>query len=236
MSLPPLTVAILAGGAATRLGGRDKGLEPLGGQPLIAWVIDAVAAMNTDTTSVAPTFESSPSRRGRGGDGFPRLATSNTIGAASTAPNLLIVANRHLGDYSRYALTIGDIVAGFHGPLAGVATALAACTTPWLLTVPVDCPDPPRDLARRLAEATLEYDAAAFVAHDGERRQPLFALYARDLAASAAVAVDAGQGVWQWQTSIGARELDFSDRRRQFRNLNTPEEFAAYAAEHRLES
>lgn len=195
MSTPLFTVAILAGGAASRLDGRDKGLQPLQGRPLVAWVVDALRE--------------------------------------AAAPALLIVANRHHGDYARYAPTIADLVPGFRGPLAGVAAALAACQTPLLLTVPVDCPDPPRELARRFTEAMRAGPANAIVAHDGERRQPLFALYRRELATSAADAAQAGQGVWAWQASIGARELDFSDRQRQFRNLNTFEDFAAYAAEHR---
>src|SRR3954462_9057655 len=46
---PALTVAILAGGAASRLGGRDKGLQMLGAKPLIAWVIDyCVTHVNAD--------------------------------------------------------------------------------------------------------------------------------------------------------------------------------------------
>ncbi len=71
--------------------------------------------------------------------------------------------------------------------------------------------------------------ADATVAHDGERRQPLFALYVRKLAESAARAAAMGQGAWEWQDAIGAVEVDFSDRRQQFHNLNTPEDFAAYA-------
>ena len=216
-----LTVAILAGGAATRLGCRDKGLEPLGGRPLVAWVVDAIHAMDA-------AREPSPSRGG--GDGVRN-------GAPETAPGslgLLIIANRHQDQYAHYAATLADLTTGFRGPLAGVAAALAACTTPWLLTVPVDCPTPPPDLAARLLDAALAHDGDAFVAHDGERRQPLFALYRRELAAAAAAGAEAGQGVWQWQDAIAARELDFSDRRAQFRNLNTPEDFAAYAAEHRL--
>ncbi|KAF0284197.1 molybdenum cofactor guanylyltransferase MobA [Spiribacter roseus] len=39
----PVTAVILAGGRATRMGGRDKGLIPLAGRPMIAWVIEAVA-------------------------------------------------------------------------------------------------------------------------------------------------------------------------------------------------
>lgn len=39
---PQLTAAILAGGRGERLGGVDKGLVPLLGRPLAAWVLDAV--------------------------------------------------------------------------------------------------------------------------------------------------------------------------------------------------
>lgn len=39
----PVTGAILAGGRADRMGGRDKGLIPLNGRPLIEYVIEALA-------------------------------------------------------------------------------------------------------------------------------------------------------------------------------------------------
>jgi len=189
MTTPALTVAILAGGAASRLGGRDKGLELLAGKPMIEWVVRA----------------------------GPREAER------------VVVANRNLDDYARYGRVTTDAEAGFQGPLAGVASALAAATTTRVMTLPVDCPDPPADLARRLAAALDASGAGAAVAHDGERRQPLFALYRAELAEAAAVGAKAGQGVWEWQESIGAVEVDFADERRQFHNLNTPEEFAAYA-------
>jgi molybdopterin-guanine dinucleotide biosynthesis protein A len=193
MSLPVLTAAILAGGAGSRLGGRDKGLEPLHGKPLIEHV----------------------------------------IGALRDVDALLIVANRNHDAYARHALTIADATGDRHGPLAGIAVACAACETPWLLTVPVECPEPPADLAERLLQAALAGTAAAVVAHDGATRQPLFALYRRELADSAAQAACIGQGVWAWQDAIGARELDFSDRQQQFHNLNTPDDFAAHVARSR---
>lgn len=192
MVAPGLTIAILAGGAASRLGGRDKGLAPFEGRALIDHVLDAAAAMHA-----------APVER-------------------------LIVANRNLDDYARRARTITDLVPGHRGPLAGVAAALAACRTPWLLTLPVDCPDPPADLHARLAQAAARDAAGALVAHDGERRQPLFALYRADLARAAALAAEAGTGVARWQDAIGARDVDFADRRRQFMNLNTPEDFIAH--------
>jgi len=192
-----VTAAILAGGAGARLGGRDKGLEPLGGRALVDWVLDALEGVDA----------------------------------------VLVVANRNLDAYAQRAPTIGDepavAVGAFatrRGPLAGIAAALDACATPWLVTVPVDCPDPPRDLAARLLDAALAAAAPAVVAHDGERRQPLFALYGRALHASARAAAAAEQGVQSWQDAIGVLELDFADRRQQFANLNTPEDFAAHGA------
>lgn len=202
MASPALTVAILAGGAASRLGGRDKGLVPLDGKPLIEWVIDYCA----------------------------RHLAERSIDAGSPGDiELLIVANRHIEDYARYARVIEDAISGFRGPLAGVASALDVAGAPRVLTLPVDCPQPPHDLAARMAAAMDRAHARAVVAHDGEGRQPLFALYRRELAESAAAATTEGQGVWQWQDAIGAIEVDFSDRRQQFHNLNTSAEFDAYA-------
>jgi molybdopterin-guanine dinucleotide biosynthesis protein A len=191
MSSPFLTVAILAGGAASRLGGRDKGLEVVDGAPLIA------------------------------------RARTYCEHAIARDVDFLIIANRHLDEYARYGRVRADAIEGFRGPLAGLASALDGATADNVLTLPVDCPSPPDDLAARLIDALGDRDAV--VAHDGTRRQPLFALYRRALAASASAAASSGQGVWEWQDSVGAVEVDFADRRQQFHNLNTPEEFAAYA-------
>ena len=193
MTAPSLTIAILAGGAATRLGGRDKGLEPAGGKPLIERVIEHC-------------------RRHIAGD-----------------IELVVIANRHRERYAEYAPVHADLVPEFQGPLAGVATALAVARAQHVLTLPVDCPAPPHDLAVRLRDAMDDAFSRAVVAHDGARRQPLFALYVRGLADAAREAAGAGQGVWEWQDAIGATEVDFADRRQQFHNLNTPADFAAYA-------
>jgi molybdopterin-guanine dinucleotide biosynthesis protein A len=187
------TIAILAGGAARRLGGRDKGLERFHGRVLVARVLDAARALDPEA-------------------------------------DLLVVANRNAGEYARHARVVADAVAGFAGPLAGVAAALSACATDYLLTLPVDCPRPPTDLAVRCRQA-MESDPAlaVIVAHDGHRRQPLFALYRARLATGAPDAAADGQGVAGWQDALRLRELDFSGEERHFLNLNTPEDFAAHA-------
>src|SRR5262249_23238207 len=134
----------------------------------------------------------------------------------------------HRETYARYGDVREDLASGFRGPLAGIASALAGSHAPLVMTLPVDCPRPPEDLATRLVAAIGDASTSAAVATDGARPQPLFALYRRSLAEAAAAAALARRGVWEWQDEVGAREVDFSDRRRQFHNLNTPEDFAAY--------
>jgi molybdenum cofactor guanylyltransferase len=178
-----ITAAILSGGAGTRLDGRDKGLEMLGGKPLVAHVLAAL--------------------RGQAG-------------------HVLICANRNCERYAQFAPAYEDAAADFAGPLAGICMAFAHCRTSWLLTLPVDCPDPPSDLARRLRSSAGDAPAAVVCA---QRREPLFALYRSDLAASATAALARNEPVWRWQEQIGATGVDFTDAREAFANLNTPADF-----------
>jgi molybdopterin-guanine dinucleotide biosynthesis protein A len=186
-----ITAAILAGGQGSRVGGEDKGLLVLRGEPLVAhaW------------------------RRLRG-----------------QADRLLVCANRNLDAYAPYAPVVADPDEGFRGPLAGIAAALAACTTPWLLTVPVDAPDLPLDLAQRLAQAS-DSEAPRAVVSDG-RREPLFALYPRELASSARAALAGDASVWRWQDACGTIAVDMSSQASAFANLNTADDFSRWEAAH----
>lgn len=188
-----ITAAILAGGAGIRLGGRDKGLQPLAGSPLLAHVIAAVR---------------------------------------SQVGKVLICINRNNDQYATFGVICTDGAAGFRGPLAGIAAALRLCDTAWLLSVPVDCPQPPEDLARRLHAAACSAQARVAVTHDGKRRQPLFALYRRELADAAMAALAAGLPVWRWQDQCGVIEVEFSGSADAFWNLNTPEDFYRWESMH----
>jgi molybdopterin-guanine dinucleotide biosynthesis protein A len=141
---------------------------------------------------------------------------------------ILIVANRNLPRYSQFAKTIQDAGPGHAGPLAGVCAALAHCRTPWLYTVPVDCAKPPKGLLQELLAAAVRQNASAVVAHDGQRRQPLFALYATGLAESCAAGLARAEGVSRWQDSIGAMEREVATPASGWVNLNCAQDLADY--------
>jgi len=150
----------------------------------------------------------------------------------SQVASVLICANRHADEYARFGRVLADAGQGFRGPLAGIANALAHNTAVWLLTVPVDAPSPPGDLVSRLYAAAIAARVDAAVAHDGVRRQPLFALYRGDLTQTAAQALADDLPVYRWQDAIGAVEVDFSDQAQCFANLNTLDEFREWETWH----
>lgn len=181
---------LLAGGRASRLGGEDKGLVELCGQPLIA-------------------------------HGIRRLSPQ--------VDTLLISANRNLPRYRDFGLAvIEDEFGDFEGPLAGLLRGLEACEAPLLATLPCDAPLAPPDLVERLHAALKESGARAAIADDGERLQPLFGLFRRELAPDLADWLGrGGRKVQDWVTSLRPAVVDFSHCPQAFRNVNTPGDLAA---------
>ena len=141
---------------------------------------------------------------------------------------LLISANRNLDDYRRYEFpVIADTLNDFQGPLAGVAAALEACPTEYLLTVPCDAPLIPADLAATLYSALAKADAA--VVHDGERTQAGFALLRRSLLPNLlGYLAGGGRGLHHWYATLNPALADYAGRAGCFHNLNTPEDLAAF--------
>src|SRR5699024_5293010 len=129
---------VLAGGRATRMGGRDKGLIELAGRAMIEYVLDTLSGQ---------------------------------------AGEILINANRNMSEYERYGLAVvADRHRGFPGPLAGIASLMAATGRDWLLIAPCDSPRIPADLGARLWQAATKKGADIAVAGRGERLEPVFAL------------------------------------------------------------
>jgi len=136
---------------------------------------------------------------------------------------LLINANRRLASYGHLGFpVVPDRGRDFAGPLAGIASVMAAAPTGWVLCTPCDTPLIPKDLGTRLADALIEDDADLAVAHDGSRLHPLHALIPVRLAPSLEERLAHGGGaVHAWYESLRIAIADFSDRPDCFANINT---------------
>lgn len=141
--------------------------------------------------------------------------------------SVLINANRNLDGYRDFGFpVVQDVVGGFFGPLMGMASALQASDTPYLLTVPCDSPLLPVDLCVRLYRALTTANAEIGVAHDGARMQPVFALLRRELLQDLLVYLEqGGRKIDTWYAEHRFILVDFSDRTEAFLNINTPAEW-----------
>jgi molybdenum cofactor guanylyltransferase len=156
---------------------------------------------------------------------------------------MLIVANRNIDVYARHAPVVHDDNGGHAGPMAGLVAAFGFLEANrhalprWLLTVPVDCPDPPCDLAARLrTRLTKNAGARCAYVQRADRPQPLFAIYRIDDAAAwrvfARVALREHASPMRWHAEMGAIAADFDDAFDAFHNLNAPEDFRDYERAH----
>jgi molybdenum cofactor guanylyltransferase len=181
-----ITLGILAGGRATRLGGLDK-----------AWI-----------------------ERG----GIPQVLRWQRRFASETDA-LRVSANRDLARYAAAGLeVVADRIEGDIGPIAGLDALLAGCSTPWLLTVPVDLVGVNDCLLPSLCAGRWENGAFAI---DDDGPQPLVALWRIEAASPAATrAIEHGQtAVHALQAQLGMAGIRFEGVR--FGNLNTPDDLRA---------
>ncbi len=147
---------------------------------------------------------------------------------APQVASLLVNANRSLDDYRRFGWpVIADAIDGFAGPLAGVASALRAAETPWVLSVPCDSPLLPLNLAERLAAAAIERGTRVAVARTPDGAQPVFLLVARSLEPHLSAWLTAGgRKIDAWYRELDPAFADFADASA-FRNINTREDLDA---------
>jgi molybdopterin-guanine dinucleotide biosynthesis protein A len=145
---------------------------------------------------------------------------------APQVSGLVINANRNRERYAAYGYpVIADSMTGFQGPLAGVASAMAAVDTPWILTLPCDGPFPPPELAERLIAALRAEAAEIAVASHGGLIQPVHALIPAALAPDLRVFLASGQRkVGRWYARHRTARADFSDRPGCFANINSAED------------
>ncbi len=150
--------------------------------------------------------------------------------------NVGISANRHLSDYQRLNIPVWpDTTPDFDGPLAGIATGLAHCRTPYLAVVPCDAPCFPVDLVFRLAQGLAQAQAQAAVVctpdkhANAQSMQPVFCLLHHSLRSSLQTFLaKGGRGVGQWMRQQALALVPFEDDQ-DFVGANTPQELEALA-------
>lgn len=163
------------------------------------------------------------------------------------APQVGRLALSANGDPDRFAAlglpVLGDPFADNVGPLAGLASALlhAATLDPppgFVLTVAVDTPFLPHDLAARLLAAVPRDGRSLAVAATAGRIHPVAALHPREEADELLVGLASGavRRVMSWIESRSPVVVEFAldDGHDPFANLNTPEDLER--AEARLRS
>ena len=137
---------------------------------------------------------------------------------------VLINANRNQARYRVYGHpVIGDELAGYQGPLAGIAACMAASNTETIVTLPCDAPGLPRDYVARLVAARNAGRVPIAVAHDGERLQPVHALLSVVLLPGLQAYLSGDERAARaWYARCGCIAVDFSDSRDCFFNINRP--------------
>jgi molybdopterin-guanine dinucleotide biosynthesis protein A len=201
---------LLAGGRSRRMG-RDKARLELAGQPLVAHMLAKLTGLGLETA-----------------------ICGNRPDLAALAP---VLPDPELpGDASP-------------GPLAGILAALEASNSALNLFLAVDMPGVPVDFLRWMIERAALTQSPATIPFVAGRAQPLCAIYHRELAPFIRRSLVSGEHRVFPVLRSAARRADLFDvesivsagalssipaglLHEWFRNLNTPYEFALYAARH----
>lgn len=155
-------------------------------------------------------------------DDEPQVQRLARIFAEHTGATL-VSANREPARYAEIGLrAVPDRVFDI-GPLGGLDALAQACTSAWLLTLPVDTVAVDADILPALAAAG---DAGAY-ARDEDGIQPLIALWpVHALRDAVSRAIDADEyAIHALQARLGMACVAFPGVR--FGNLNTPDDLAA---------
>ncbi len=139
----------------------------------------------------------------------------------------MISANRNLERYRALGVPVIHDAEVYLGPLAGIARVLAEVRTDYALVVPTDAPFLPTNLATQLCQAL---PAQLVICHDGERLQPLFGLFHRELGDSITGFLQSGQRqLTRWCLEQNPKIVTIRDTK-SFTNLNEPEELRRISA------
>ncbi|WP_252008140.1 molybdenum cofactor guanylyltransferase MobA [Ferrimonas sp. SCSIO 43195] len=145
---------------------------------------------------------------------------------ADDAAQVQIIANRNQDRYRQLGYPVhADDLEGFQGPMAGMRTALAHCTTPYLMVLPCDVPMAPRDLVHKLLEQLQATDAEIAVACDDEREHSVILLMKANLTDSIdAFLANGDRKILLWYNQHRVTKVTFAGQAQAFANINTAEQ------------
>ncbi len=141
---------------------------------------------------------------------------------------IIINANRNQSAYEEYGFpVVADRIGGYCGPLAGMASGLEVAKTPFVVTVPCDCPLIPDDLVQKLYSTLQGEDAKICTAHANGRLQPVFTLMKSELLSSMLEFLNNGERkIDKWLEKHDLAIANFSDQPDTFLNINSEEDLA----------
>ncbi len=141
--------------------------------------------------------------------------------------DILISANKNVDSYQALGHRVIQDTMPDTGPLGGIYSALQQTGSSRLLITTCDTPLIDIEIASRLLRHNTETEADILVAHDGEHRQMLHALFnleGKDLKASLARYLEKDRSVKGWYRQLKVIEVDCSDLAHHFSNINTRED------------
>ncbi len=142
---------------------------------------------------------------------------------------LFISANRHTDVYSQFGYQVlVDKNQSFDGPLAGILTALSVCQSPVLVVMPCDSPLIKTRHLQKLITGLGNESADIAVAFDGQQRHNVFLALKTTLQSSLAAYLASGERkIDSWLTQQRLTQVDFSQEKAVFANINTPADLTA---------
>ena len=186
---------ILSGGAGRRYNNKDKGLEIYKSKTMIEWVINAL---------------------------------SNQV------ETIVISANRNKSRYSEFNYPVTSDAdnnldineENYQGPIAGILSGFTSISIEQfdcVLVNPCDTPNIKSNYVERLSAALSDDSYGVAVVNDGERNQNLHALIRKSLLPSLQIFFDeGGRAIQIWYKSQSIIEVDCSDIKQSFMNINSP--------------
>ncbi|GAB7220339.1 molybdenum cofactor guanylyltransferase MobA [Vibrio comitans] len=146
----------------------------------------------------------------------------------SHTDSIYINANRSQERYQEYAPVFADQYQGFVGPMGGIHAGLTHVDNDWVGFVPCDCPQISPTLISRMQQEISD-DDEILVAHDGDFIQPVFTVFRRSVLERLQQFLDDGERkIILFYDRCNTRQIDFSDIKDSFVNLNSKQELLKF--------